>query len=259
MDNVIAYQISDGIDIDAFQNVFPAKSFRSGSFELFYQIDSERCTSVFKYGVVCFLNYDQKDIDEFIKLIFNYCKKFFYDTELTKEYVIEYNANETKFGFHKAEIVVVDNEIIRIVMKNLAQSVALDNYFQHARLLLEGTNKHVLFLEKEGKISISNSKLKKFIGETYHLKNQIIENLRLLDSKIGVAQTESFHATDHGIKVALFINKRVNNIYEELNIISEHLEGFRDILTREANLKLAWIEIVLLATFVIDIIIEKCF
>lgn len=259
MHKLVAYQVGEDIDIHAFKKAFAIKPVHFNELEAFYQIDTERYVSVFKYGVVCFFNYEEKDINEFIKLLFLYFNCFFYDSELTKEYLIEANSKNTTYRYNKAEIESADHISIRLIMQSISKSVALDNYFQHARLLLEKTNSHVIILENEGKISISNMSLKQFIGETHSLKNKIIANIHLLDSDFEINQNPDLYCIDQGMKAALFLDKKSNNIYKELNIITEHLEGFRDIMTQGSNLKLAYIEIVLLGTFVIDIIVDHFF
>jgi uncharacterized Rmd1/YagE family protein len=86
MYKVKATQISDSINIDLFQTVYTAELLYSNYYELFYETDTEQYISILKYGVVCFLNFDEEKIDEFIKIISNHCK-YFYDSELTKEYL----------------------------------------------------------------------------------------------------------------------------------------------------------------------------
>jgi len=259
MYNIRAYQVAEKINTKSIPLGDSAKLIYSNEKELFFQDGKESFISVFSFGVVGFFNCENKRISEFVRLITEHCNCFFYDDEITKEYQIETHIEETKFGFKRTDIVFVDSENIRIFLQNIARSVALDNYSQYARFLLERTNEHVSFLEKEGRISISNQKLKKFIGEIHHLKNRIVANLRLLDSDSEVSEDDYLIAVDSGIKEALFIERRANNIYEELNIVSEHLESFREIVINGANLKIAWIEIILLATFVIDIIAENIF
>lgn len=259
MYNIRAYQISEKINVTSIPTKDAANRIYSDRKELFFQYGKESYVSVFNYGVVSFFNCNEKVISDFFGLVSGYCDGFFYDDEITKEYQIETHIEETKFGFKRTDIVFVDSENIRIFMQNIASSVALDNYSQHTRLLLAKTNEHVSFLEKEGIISISNEKLKRFIGETHNLKNKIVANLRFLDSDSEVNQDDYLIAVDSGIKEALFIERRANNIYEELNIVNEHLECFREIVINGANMKIAWIEIILLATFAIKIIVENCF
>jgi len=64
--NILAQQISDNINMDSFQSVYKAELINSNHFELFYEVDAYRYVSVFKYGVICFLNFDNEQVNEFI-------------------------------------------------------------------------------------------------------------------------------------------------------------------------------------------------
>ena len=237
MFKVISSQISDNIDIDSFKRVYSAELLYSDHVELFYEVDTEVYVSVFKYGVVCFFNYDDTSISEFTKLISQHCI-YFYDSELNKEYQIEPQAKELKFGFNKAEITYFDIDTLRLIMLNTAQSVALDYYFQKARILLEETNKHTSILEKNGKLTISDKEIKKFIGQTHNLKNQIVENLHIFDSAPETRQSDYLIKIDFELKRALYMEKRSLNIHEELQIIREHLEYFSGIMNHGASMRL---------------------
>ena len=164
-----------------------------------------------------------------------------------------------KFGFNKAEITYFDIETLRVIMLNIAQSVALDYYFQKARILLEETNTHTSFLEKTGKLGMSDKELKKIVGKTQNLKNQVVENLYILDSAPETRQSDYLIKIDNELRAALYVEKRFNNIREELQIIKDHLEYFSGILNHGASMKLEWIVIVLLFIFVIDIVISHVF
>jgi uncharacterized Rmd1/YagE family protein len=222
---------------------------------LFYEVDTEQYISIFKYGVVCFLNFDDAKINEFIKLISQHCK-YFYDSEMTKEYQIEPNAKETKFGFSKAALTYCDIESMRLIMLNLAQSVALDYYYQQSRILLEETNTHTAFLEKRGKVLLSNTELKKFIGKTLNLKNRIVENLHIFDSIPETWQSDHLIKIDIGMKEALYMVKRSDSVHEQLKIIREHLEYFGDIMHHSVSTKQELIIIVLVFIEVVDIIMK---
>lgn len=72
--------------------------------------------------------------------------------------------------------------MLRIIMLNVAQSVALDYYSQQTAALLEETNHHTQVLERKGRLDLSGSKMIRYIGRTLNLKNWISENLYIFDS-----------------------------------------------------------------------------
>ncbi|HEY8782252.1 MAG TPA: hypothetical protein VIM16_11580 [Mucilaginibacter sp.] len=55
---VLSYQIADSIDIKIFKSAFKAELYFGDTDELFYITDEGQYIYVFKYGVVCFLNYN---------------------------------------------------------------------------------------------------------------------------------------------------------------------------------------------------------
>jgi uncharacterized Rmd1/YagE family protein len=255
MYKIVANQISDNISIDTFQSAYNAELLYANYYELFYEVGTEQYVTILKYGVVCFLNFDDDLTNEFNKIISQHCK-YFYDSELVKEYYINPDAKDTKFGYNKADLAYCDIESIRLIMINIAQSVALDYYFQQARILLEETNKHTSALEKYGKLKISDIALRKFIGKTLHLKNQIVENLHIFDSLPETWQSDHLIKIDFGLKAALFMERRSANIHEDLRIIREHLEYFSDILHYTTSTRLEWIVIILVFIEVFDLIIR---
>src|SRR5205807_2493014 len=95
--------------------------------ELFYITGTRRYIYVFKYGVVCFLNYDPAPINEFLQMISSYCKNAF-GQNLTEEFEIQTDMGKNKIGFNSIEIVGSDIEILRLIMLTVSQSVALDYY-----------------------------------------------------------------------------------------------------------------------------------
>src|ERR1700712_4836225 len=124
---VLSYQIADNIDVKGLKNAFKAELYYSDSTELFYKITNDTFIYIFKYGVVCFLNCDSVKISEFLQLITQYSKNPFTE-KLTEEYVINTNASENKIGYNQIEIIDSNIDVLRLIMLNVSQSVALDYY-----------------------------------------------------------------------------------------------------------------------------------
>ncbi len=160
LQQVLSYQIADSIDIRMFKSAFKADLYFNDTDELFYIIDERQYIYVFKYGVVCFLNYDAIKISEFLRLISSYCRNKF-DQSLEEEFKIQTNSGKNKIGFNSIEIIGEDIEVLRLIMLNVSQSVALDYYHEQTTKMMEETNYHTQILETKGRLDISGINLKK--------------------------------------------------------------------------------------------------
>lgn len=255
---VISIQLADGIDVKQFRNVFTAPIHYADTDELFYHLEDHKYLYVFKYGIVSFLNYRESDITAFLQLITPYCKNVF-EHRLSDEFDIETGTTAIKFGYNKIEIPDPNVEMIRLIMLNVSQSVALDYYSQQTSLLLEETNYHTQVLEKKGKIDIAGIDLKKYIGRTFYLKNKIAANLYIFDSPEETWEDESLNRLDLGLKRTFDLQARFRTIQEGLQIVKDNLELFKDLLQYRNSLVLEWVIILLILVEVINLLIEKLF
>lgn len=255
---VLAFQIADGIDIKAFKTVFTAEIYYADSEELFYNTGTEKLIYVFKYGIVCFLNYSEVEMTAFIQVISPYCKTLLGE-KLSEEFDIETNAPKNKLGYNKIEITTADIEILRLIMLNVSQSVALDHFNHQTNILLEETNYHTQILEKKGKLDLSGINLKKYIGRTLNIKNRIAENLYIFDSPEETWEDENLNKLDIGLKKTFDLQARFRTIQEGLQIVKENLELFKDLLQYRNSVVLEWIIIILILVEVVNLLIEKLF
>jgi len=253
---VISFQVADTIDVKQFKTAFTASTHHSDTDELFYHIEDHKYLYVFKYGIVCFLGYDETETTSFLQLIKPYCRNFF-EQRLSDEFDIETDAPAIHYGYNKIEIPQPDIEQLRLIMLNVAQSVALDHYNQQTNLLLEETNYHTQILEKKGKIDLGGIELKKYIGRTLNLKNKIAENLYIFDSPEETWEDETLNKLDIGLKKTFDLQARFRTIQEGLGIVKENLELFKDLLQNRNSVVLEWVIIILIMVEVINLIVEK--
>jgi required for meiotic nuclear division protein 1 len=255
---VTAYQIADSIDIKSFKAAFKAELHYSDSDELFYVPDDGQYIYVFKYGVVCFLNFDAIEITGFLQIITPYCKNYLGES-LIEEFLVKTGARELKIGYNRIEIEEPAIEVLRLIMLNVSQSVALDYYSELTTKLLEDTNFHTQILEKKGRLNISGRNLKRYIGKTLNLKNRIIENLYIFDSPPETWEDEKLNKIDIDLKRTFDLQERTRNISEGLGIVKENLDLFKDILQYRHSSVLEWIIIALIFVEVVNLFIEKLF
>jgi uncharacterized Rmd1/YagE family protein len=255
---VESIQIADSIDIKLFKTSFKAEIYRADSDELFYRMGTEKYLYVFKYGIVCFLGYTKEEITAFMQLVSSFCKNLL-DQRLSDEFDIETNAAKIKLGYNKIEIAEPDIEILRLIMLNVSQSVALDHYSQQTNKLLTETNYHTQVLEKKGKLDLRGINLKKYIGRTLNLKNRIAENLYIFDSPEETWENETLNLLDMELKKTFDLQARFRTIQDGLQIVKENLELFKDLLQYRKTVVLETIVIILILVEVINLIIEKIF
>lgn len=253
---VVSYQIADSIDIKSFKTVYSEGISHFDADELFYKTGAESYVYVFKYGVVCFLNTSEGACKNFLEKIAPYSKNLF-DQPLSEEFQVETNARENRFGYNTIEIVNEDTDTLRLIMLNVSQSVALDYFSDQTNLLLEETNSQTLLLEKKGKLAISGKSLKRYIGRTLNLKNRIAENLYIFDSPPETWEDENLNRIDLGLKKTFDLQDRFRDVREGLEIIRENLELFKDLLQYRNSTVLEWIIIILVATEVVNILVDK--
>lgn len=255
---VVSYQIADSIDVKQFSSFFKASLCYSDPSELFYKTGAEQYVYVFKYGAVCFLNYDAIQISEFLRIITPYCKNLF-DNSLTDEFILESGRKDLKVGFNKIEVPTVTTDVLRLVMLNVSQSVALDYYEEQTSKLLSETNFHTQILENKGRLNISGKNLRQYIGRTLLLRNRIAENIYVFDSPPETWEDEMLNRLDTDLKRTFDLQVRVRSIHEGLNIVKDNLEFFQGLMQHRNSNTLEWIIIILILVEVVNLIIEKLF
>lgn len=258
MYKIVSYQVADSIDLKGLKPELKGESIFSDADELFYRINSERYLSVFRYGVISFMNYSQAEIDSFLRQIETYCRNCFTEP-VSDEFFVETNAAEKKISYNKIGIIDADPKVLRMIMLTLAQSVALDFYSQQAIMLLEDTNFHTQLLEKKGRLSISGNNLKKYIGKTLLLKNRISQHLYIFDSPPETWEDERLDKLHIELKRNFDLTDRFRGVADSLEIVRENLELFRDLLQYRTGVFLEWIIIALIAIEVIHFLFDKIF
>lgn len=255
---VVSYQIADAIDVKGFSSAFNAELYYSDPAELFFKTGQDRYVYVFKYGAVCFLNYDDASIATMLEQTIPFCKNIFAN-KLTDEFLVETGTKDLRVGFNKIEVPSATIDVMRLVMLNVSQSVAIDYYEEQTSKLLAETNYYTQKLENKGRLGISGRKLKKYIGRTLLLRNRIAENIYVFDSPPETWEDESLNKIDADLKRTFDLQIRVRMIGEGLTIVKDNLELFRGLLQYRNSNILEWIVIILILVEVMDLIIQKLF
>jgi uncharacterized Rmd1/YagE family protein len=244
-----AVQLAESFNMKKFRSDFRAEAHSGSTSEVFYALEqNQRYLYVFDYGVVVFANYDAVAKSEFVNFIKNYATTLV-DLDLSEEYRIETEATLQKVIVKNNYVTVsqIDSSLMRIVMLNIAQSVALEYYEVLTDELITSSKHYILELEQRGKLSISKTNLLKYIGKVLNVKNSIVDNLYILDDPNLVWDNEELNLLNRHLKANFDINTRFKDLDYRLQIVENNLRLFTDVLNVRESSRLEWVVIILIA------------
>lgn len=253
---VVSFQVADTIDLKQFKTAFTADIHFADMDELFYAVGGHKYLYIFKYGIICFLGYNETEMTAFLQVLKPFCKNFF-DQRLSDEFEIETGAATIRYGFSKIEIPDEDVDMLRLIMLNVSQSVALDYYNAQTSILIEETNHHTQVLERRGRIGLRGIQLTKYIGRALNIKNKITANLYIFDSPEETWESERLNKLDIALKKTFDLQSRSRTIQDGLTIVKENLDLFKDLLQYRNSVTLEWVIIILILVEVINLVVEK--
>jgi len=256
MYKVVAYQVANTIQIKASKQQLQWQLLFQDSDELYYKSSENKFIYIFHYGMVSFFNMNASEIASVLEEIKPFCNTYISE-KLSEDIQIEVRENSLKVEYNNVILPELNDEMIRLVMLNTSQSVALDRYADITEELLIETHEHTKYLENKGKLDISGNKLKRFIGRVLNIKNKISENLYIFDSPDSTWENEQLNKLNQELKISFDLKDRYRLIHERIEIIKENLELFKDIMDHKESSRLEWIIIILIVIEVVDMFILK--
>ncbi|XRE43941.1 hypothetical protein ACIVBQ_002145 [Tenacibaculum discolor] len=252
----IAYHLEKRIALSAIRSQFESYELikREHSF-LLYKITDNSYIYVKDYGSVVFMNCTDNLISQIVSFFINKENSNVNNLPSEKYNITFSDTIEVDFG--TIQIKNLNDDVAHIIMLNLAQSVALMNYVNKTSDLHDKTLVYSKQLEKTGSFKLSKIQMRKFIGKTLNLKNNIAENLFVFDSPDVAWNNKDLSDLDYKLKDELDILKRHQGIENSLNVIKENLDLFNDILQHKYSSMLEWIIILLILFEVVQVIVEK--
>lgn len=257
---ITAFLLAETLDIRQFKAAYTANLLYESSTELFYAIDTDKHLYLFHYGVAVFANMSDIDMTQNIQLVQQYVRRPLTE-KLRDDYIIEETGENTAVhqAFNCLYVPILDEHVLKIVMFNLSQSVALDYYDKTSETLLAGVCGLSEQLEETGSLRMSRKNMLKFIGKTLNTKNRIVENLYLFDSPEMIWEDEYLDKIHRGLVRSFDLQVRFREIEYTFKIIEDNLHIFRDLYQHRESAILEWIIIVLILIEVGDLILSKFF
>lgn len=258
MIKIIAYQVAENTNIKKFKVEYAGSLINSNSFELFYKYD-QGYVFVLNYGVVVFANVDDVQRSSFIQLLNQYCTNRL-ENPLQEDFIIEKKELvHPEFSYNSLSVSQINDDVIRISMLQVAQSLALDFYQEVAQSLFDDTVTLTNQLETYGKLKISKRNLIKFIGKTLNTKNRIIDNLYIYDTPPVVWEDEFLGKVNDGLTNTFDISIRFKELEYMLKRVESNLSVFVELANTEESKRLEWIIIILIFIEILHLFLNPYF
>ncbi|AEW86945.1 RMD1 family protein [Flavobacterium columnare] len=246
---ISAIQLAEIINIKDFKDELEGANYSFSGSEFFKQIEQNKFIYLLDYGVVVFANFSPEEETEWLQKIKRHQESPI-DMLLKERYFIIIKEENINFEVKNNEVLLpeLDSSAIRIIMLNVAQSVALEYYEILTGKLVSSTKEFILQLENTGNINISKKNLLKYIGQVLNVKNSIVDNLYILDDPNSVWENEKLDALNKKMKSNFEILPRFKDVDYRLSIVENNLKIFTEVLNVKESSRLEWI-IILLITF----------
>ncbi len=252
-----ALLVANQLDIKGIKSFLEVKPLADSSTELLVGLGGIRYQYYFNYGVVVFSGHSEDEMKIAIKTIQPFLKSP-NTAWLRDDHSLDVQPSATlEFEFDRVVINHLNDNVIRIAMLNLAQSVALDYFNSISENLLAEIKVFTKEMELKGKISLGRKNMLKFIGKGLNMQNEIAENIYIFDAPESVWDDELLDKLNQGLKKHFDLKVRFSEIEYTLRIISENLNIFREISNQKENSLLEWIIIILILVEVFELIISK--
>ncbi len=251
-----ALLVANQLDLKGIKAFLDLKPVADSSSELLYSLGNDRLQYYFNYGVIVFSGQTEDEINAAVQAILPYQKNP-NSNWLRDDQEINVKEGEIEFDFDQFVVGRLDEKVIRIVMLNLAQSVALDFYHQVSENLLTEIKGFTRDLEITGKLSLGRRNMMRFIGRALNTQNDIADNIYIFDAPDLVWDDEYLDKLHIGLMKHFDLRVRFSEIEYTLRIIEDNLRVFREITNQRESATLEWIIIALILVEVFDLIISK--
>jgi required for meiotic nuclear division protein 1 len=252
-----AYHIAEDIDLKGVRETYTGKLLINQKSELFYQIGEQEYLYIFDYGVVVFANFRPEDMNKTFSYLEEHCIKPT-GRKVGDDYkILVEEQHQVTFQHNELIVPTFSDQVLRIVMFSLAQSIALDYYSQVGEELMTEVRRFSKDLEHKGRVGISKKAMLKFIGKSLNIKNSVVENLYIFDSPNMVWDNEYLDKLNQGLTQFFEIKTRFRELEYGLSYIDDNLDVFRDLMHHRESSILEWIIIILILVEVFDMIVTK--
>lgn len=251
-----AYHIQNPINLKECKALLSSMVIESSSMDVFIGIGEGKYCRIFNYGVIVFYECTQEEISQvFMELAI--VKDINTLDYYSDDFGIKQSAGDYKIDFNFISLPEINEEVIRMAMLNLGQSLALKYYDTVSQDLLTSIREFTGELETKGKLKIGQKSILKFVGKALNTQNRIAENLYIFDAPPVTWDNEYLEKVNTSLSKHFELGSRYRSIESTFKIIKDNLSAYLDLYHHKESSRLEWIIIILILVEVLDTFISK--
>jgi len=251
-----AFHLYKSIDLKTCKATLNGKVIKSSSVELFIQYDDDKYLLLFNYGVVVFFSYSEQETHDILSSIEG-GQTLILNNFIKDEYGVKQKLGDYDVSFDHITVPEVSIEVIRIIMFNLGQSVALKYFDEESQELLGKTKRFATELALNGKLSMPRKSILRFIGKALSTQNLIVENLYILDAHPDTWENENLEKINVSLSKHFELGTRYKSIDNTIKIIQTNLSTFMDLFHHKESSRLEWIIIILILFEIVNTLFNQ--
>jgi len=252
-----AFVVAKQLDIKGIKTFLDIKPIADSSSELLYAFGQGKYKYYFNYGVIVFSGFSEEEMKWAVKSVMPFQKNPL-TTWLREDFEIKAEpGKDMLMAFNEVVVGVIDAKVIRIVMFNLAQSVAIDFYNSVGESLLAEVKNFTNQLEATGKLKISRNNMLRFLGRALNTQNDIAENIYIFDAPDLVWDDEYLDKLHQGLIKHFDLRVRFSELEYTMRIIEDNLDVFRAIIQHRESSFLETTIIVLILVEIIHLFVSE--
>lgn len=218
---------------------------------LIKKIEGEKLFVVFKYGVVVCWQLSEREKKREIENIMDLVEdKSSWKEEETEIITI---GNSAKNTLSKGRIYLKNSGIEEKVLVSsvIAKSLVIDFYEQALGKTIPTLEETISSLEKTGKLRMSTKSLIKYIGLAMRIRHATTLSLAVVEKPDSTWEDRGLDKFYSQLSGHFELNERFDILSRKLNLLSESLENLLDFINTRKSM---WLELIIIALFIIDLI-----
>lgn len=251
-----SYSLAESIDLSPIAAATMHETVTVLDREIYVRLGKNSCYSIYSFGAVVFFNVAEAEQQQVLQNARAHASGV-HEKPLFEDHDLKIKAGKPSAIPSEITVPKASDDVLRVVMQNLAYSVTLDYFQQVAAALLESVKSRAAEIAATGKIRLREKQLNQFIGRVMTVKNRIAEHFYIFQTLDEVWENDLLGRVHNGMVHTLELKVRFEEVEGSFRIIEENLHMMNELHVNAQSHRIEIVITVLILIEVLDLIGDK--